>query len=191
VRGEITLKILETIKEAAYLPFELAAAILISGYGASMSKMEYNLDKLQRERKLGDFDADQKSRLSKMMHKLRHEGLVVKNKGGFLNLTEKGLQRLERLKLILRKKKNSAENSKNKESSLKIIAFDIPEKYRSKRDWLRHSLASLGFTMLQKSVWIGKIGLPEDFIEDLRRLDLIPHTEIFSINKTGTLKQIS
>lgn len=188
MKGDITFKILDMIRETAYLPFDLAAAILISGYGASMSKMEYNLNKLQRERELRDFDADERRRLSKMMYKLKKNGLLSQSKKGFVSLTESGLQKLEKLKSRLGRKRYSKEG---KDSSLKIIAFDIPEKYRLKRDWLRDSLASLGFTMLQKSVWIGKIGLPEDFIEDLHKFNLISYTEIFSINKTGTLKQIS
>ena len=40
------------------------------------------------------------------------------------------------------------------EDNLKIVIFDISEKERHKRDWIRRNLVDLGFQMLQKSVFI-------------------------------------
>ena len=36
-----------------------------------------------------------------------------------------------------------------------------------------HELSDLDFKMLQRSVWVGKSKLPEEFLEDLRFLKLI------------------
>lgn len=74
-------------------------------------------------------------------------------------------------------------------NELKIIAFDIPEKFRRKRNWLRKTLAGFGFTMLQKSVWAGKAALLHEFIEDLDTLSLTPYIEILAVTKTGSLKK--
>lgn len=72
-----------------------------------------------------------------------------------------------------------------------IVAFDIPEREKRKRNWLRQSLCRMGLSMVQKSVWIGRVKLPEDFIESLRHLKLADCVEIFEITKTGTLKHLA
>lgn len=41
-----------------------------------------------------------------------------------------------------------------------IVIFDIPEKKRKVRDWIRGQLSLWDYTMLQKSVWIGKGEFP-------------------------------
>ena len=61
---------------------------------------------------------------------------------------------------------------KRKEKNI-IIAFDIPETYRKKRDWLRIEIISLGFIPLQKSVWFGPAPLPKEFIKFLDELKII------------------
>lgn len=71
-----------------------------------------------------------------------------------------------------------------------IIMFDIPEKEKRKREWLRAALVAMGCRRLQKSVFAGRIKLPEQFLDDVRLLHLLPHVEIFAITKTGSLKQI-
>ena len=51
-----------------------------------------------------------------------------------------------------------------------IFSFDIPEKERVKRAWVRGVLKNLGFTMIQQSVWLGKGPLPKQFTERLQLL---------------------
>jgi len=36
----------------------------------------------------------------------------------------------------------------------RVVAFDIPEKLRKERDWLRESLRHWGFKKIQKSIWV-------------------------------------
>jgi DNA-binding transcriptional regulator PaaX len=75
------------------------------------------------------------------------------------------------------------------DNKLKVIIFDIPEKERHKREWLRVSLLALGFSFLQQSVWMGKNKIPESFIVDLRDRKLLPCVEIFEINQKGTIER--
>jgi hypothetical protein len=56
---------------------------------------------------------------------------------------------------------------------------------------MRSALKNLGFRMIQKSVWVGKVTLPEDFLSDLRQLNLISCVEIFEVNKAGSLRHIT
>jgi len=70
---------------------------------------------------------------------------------------------------------------------LKVIVFDVPESHRAKRQWLRSTIAGFGFSMLQKSVWIGEQKLPAGFVEDLNALGLGNYVHIFAVAKRGTI----
>ena len=69
--------------------------------------------------------------------------------------------------------------------------IDIPESERKKRAWLRSALKNLNFKMIQQSVWIGKVRIPEEFLRDLRNMHLTEYVEIFEISKAGSLQQIT
>ena len=71
-----------------------------------------------------------------------------------------------------------------------IVIFDVPEKEKWKREWLRNTLRELGMKNVQKSVFIGKVKIPELFLENMRKLHAIDYVEIFEIGKTGTLKHV-
>ncbi|MBI2635441.1 MAG: CRISPR-associated endonuclease Cas2, partial [Parcubacteria group bacterium] len=73
---------------------------------------------------------------------------------------------------------------------LKVVIFDIPEKQKHKREWLRGQLQDLGFKMIQKSVWMGKRKFPKEFLEDIRDLKLLAYVEIFSVTKTGSMRPL-
>lgn len=72
-------------------------------------------------------------------------------------------------------------------SRLTIVIFDIPEREKRKRRWLRDALKLLGFTLLQKSVWTAHAKLPKIFLIDLRDLDLLPYIHIFTVQESGTI----
>ena len=72
-----------------------------------------------------------------------------------------------------------------------IVVFDIPEKERSKRAWIREVLKNLDLKMIQKSVWVGKVKIPKQFIDDLDKFNMVDFVEIFEISKAGSLKQIN
>lgn len=119
-----------------------------------------------------------------LLNKLKREGIISKktqSKYSPWYLTKQG-------KLILNRIKNGNQKKSVRISqTLKIITFDIPERERKKRDRLRRELISLGFDKLQKSVWVGKIEIPEHFIRELRKSDLLSCVQIFSVGKGGTL----
>lgn len=72
---------------------------------------------------------------------------------------------------------------------LTIVAFDIPEKERRKRDWIRRCLVEMDFKPLQKSVWTARGGVHEDFVEALRERNLLNAVHIFGVTKHGTIKE--
>jgi len=59
-----------------------------------------------------------------------------------------------------------------------IIIFDIPEKKKRYREWLRTELVGFGFTLIQKSVWLGP-ALPKEFVEYLNEVKLLKHVRFF------------
>lgn len=69
----------------------------------------------------------------------------------------------------------------------RLVCFDIPERDRAKRQWLRGELTACGYRQLQKSVWIGEVPLPQDFIEALDTLELRGRVHILRVESEGTL----
>jgi DNA-binding transcriptional regulator PaaX len=73
--------------------------------------------------------------------------------------TEKG--RLRSLEITL----NNIKNKKQKwDGKWRMVAFDIPEKFKNGRDALRHKLKKVGFCELQKSVLITPYNCKEEIM---------------------------
>ena len=129
------------------------------------------------------------------LHRLKQQGLVKKEgkkPSVHWSITKKGLERMH----FLSKKKNpfslsSAKFQKSSKKFITLVIFDIPEKEKSKRRWLRESLKSLEFSFLQKSVWLSTHGLPEEFLHALRERNMLSYIHIFAISKGGAITQIS
>jgi len=127
-----------------------------------------------------------------LMNRLKRDGLITKKgegRGSDWHITKAGVRHLERLKENPRVSTQlpSRRYAKKKSASLVIVTFDIPERERRKRNWLRVQLVALGFEMLQKSVWIGKVQIPDDLVIDMKKCDLIPCVHILSIHKSGSI----
>lgn len=183
----ITAKILEKISSGAIVSAALFETIIESGYGTSRSKLQKNFD-----RKINTNDNDQNQDIKRkrqnfylILSKLKREGFIKKKEDKWF-ITSAGKGKL--LKLFRKLPRRKYE--KEADSTVKIIAFDIPERERGKRTWLRKNLEELGFKLLQKSVWMGKTKLPEEFLEDLREYKIFPYVDIFAITKSGSIKSI-
>jgi len=132
-----------------------------------------------------NFDYKQRQKLSSLIYKLKKEGLVQAGGRGW-QITQLGLNKIKALKNKLSKR---PVYQKEKDGLLKIISFDIPEKIRNHRLWLRVALKNLDFKMLQKSVWLGKAQLPQQFVKDLQKRGLVNHVKILGISQTGNLRE--
>lgn len=86
-------------------------------------------------------------------------------------LTEKGL--LEFIKFRIQDSKSSWDGK------WRMVVFDISEKIRTQRDFLRKQLKWLGFKELQKSVWI----FPYDIKKDLEEI-----LTIFGLDFSGDVR---
>lgn len=197
-RGEILLKVLEFLESATIDTVDLLAAFLNAGYGASYGKLNYELSKIKSERARTNFEKrlelESKQKYYNLIYKLKRDGLIEEeiSKGHkFFNITGLGIKKLKNLQTRTKERMPPARYQKENGGKLIIIIFDIPEKERKKREWLRFALKNLGLKMIQKSVWLGKIKIPKQFLKDIDRLRILDFIEIFEITKTGSLKYIT
>ena len=167
--------------------------MLVSGYGASIGKIDYEHKKLQKARsldKVKNEDTAQKiKRLSIFLSKIKRDGLLEEagdNTNKQFKITQKGKSKLLQLKNNLPEKHYEKKIGGN----VVIISFDIPERFRNKRNWFRDVIRNLGFEMIHQSVWLGKTKIPKELVENMGKLDILAYVQIFEISKSGTLKKI-
>jgi len=191
--------ILQTIIEAGQFNMALLD-IMTSDYCTTHKKLKQISNPFYREvykdwnpkkwRSMEKYQKTQRQKFYNILAYLRRKGLVAKikndnkQKHSYWIITAKG-------KSFWKKKfKNhlsSYSYKKEPTKSLIIVIFDIMEKERKKRDWLRQSLISLEFKQLQKSVWIGRNKLPEELLQDIKNLNIWSSVEIFTIQESGTI----
>lgn len=193
IKGAILIKILEFLENEASSQVNLIEAILISGYGASMGKIDYEYEKIQQASEIQKFKIKEfrinKLRLQKFLSKLKKDGLIENIKGdkNKIAISKTGTIKLFKLKRKLPFKIYTLDN---KNTNPVIISFDIPEKLKNKRNWLREVIQNLGFEMVHKSVWLGKGKIPKQLILDLEGMKILEFVEIFEVTKSGTLKKL-
>lgn len=134
-RGDIARAILLIVKTSGLL----ATALLAPNVLTSLSK-------------LGIIHDPRKSNcvINRSRNTLLRNGCLKRNTNGYLELTEKGSQKLiyylcENYKLNI---------PKIWDKKWRVIIFDIAEGKRHLRERLRRSLVSVGFVRLQGSVWV-------------------------------------
>lgn len=185
MKGEATLRILKAIEGRPHTMGDLLAAIFEAGYGASYRRILNVAGKHTAAREVSQ-------RYHNLIYKLKRDGLVEERTSGtekILTLSEKGKAKLEALKN--RGKLPDVKGYKKEEAAtFVIVSFDVPERDRKKRDWLRAVLKNLELRMIQKSVWVGKTKLPIAFLDDLHKLHLLDYVQIFQISKSGTLTEL-
>ncbi|TSD04131.1 MAG: hypothetical protein Greene071436_181 [Parcubacteria group bacterium Greene0714_36] len=129
--------------------------------------------------------------LSSTLYRLRKDGLIAKsgpNRKSQWIITPKG-------KTFLRATTQRKPTFPHLEYAalppldhiVRLVSFDIPEKQRQKRDWLRSELLQCEYRMLHRSVFIGNRPLPEELVKEIASLNLMRHLQIVSIDRKGTL----
>jgi DNA-binding transcriptional regulator PaaX len=99
-----------------------------------------------------------------ILWRLQKKGLVKKTEK-YYQLTFQGLKIVKNFKTD-----NSAKTVWD--GRWRMIMFDIPEKKRKERDWLRYQLLCLDYQSVQKSVFIGRQPIEEDVWNDIVERDL-------------------
>src|SRR3989344_917618 len=197
MKGKLTLKVLEFL-EAGAASTEEILNIFLTDYHTSYRRLRgIPENPKKRERRyapeIEEIKIQRAARQSfyDLMSRLKRDELVRKINESRWKITKQGL--VKKLKLIL-KQKNSLPAPKydaRESNEWTIVIFDIPERESRKREWLRAALTRLGLKMFQKSVWIGKVIFPEEFIRDLAKLQLVSYVEILAITKKGSLRRLA
>ncbi len=193
MRGELVFTFLNLLGEVTASAEDHIAGYLNAGYGASFKKLEFEAQKhrRQRERREAMHEKEKvlRQRYFVMRGYLMREGFVVV-KNGNIGLTQQGVSRLRSLQEDSSSRLSMPGYTILPGSTALLVIFDIPESQKRKRAWLRRALKSMSFTMLQRSVWIGRGALPDAFLVDLARLEIVEFVEIFEITKKGTLHRV-
>ncbi|MDP3975254.1 MAG: CRISPR-associated endonuclease Cas2 [Candidatus Jorgensenbacteria bacterium] len=197
-KGDILLAVLARIAEGAGDATALFGAFVEAGYGASYGRVGYvarrNRAEVGRIERALQSERETTHKYRILLSALKRDGLIEErpNKlGRAFIITRRGIEKLAALR---KRKKNmlpSIAYEPEKSDVVTIVTFDIPERERRKRAWLRAVLKRLEFTLVQKSVWMGKIKIPRSLLDDLRALRLVEFVEIFQVTKTGSLKHVA
>lgn len=118
-----------------------------------------------------------------MFSRLARDGLVEREKRGLWKITERGRVFIKK---YLAREEEGGKIDRSRAPDLMLV-FDVPEKRKKWRNWLRGELCFLGFKKVQKSVWLGWSPLPEYLLNELARARLVDCVQIFSVVKRGTL----
>ena len=188
MKGETIYKILDFLEDVSMDTADFLGAFLSAGYGATPGKIDYKYRKKSEQRFHYQLDRDKRRRLQVYLSKLKGDGLILENSSKEIALSVKGKTKLH----LLKKKKILDKHSYKKENGDRviIISYDLPVPFNKERNILRDILRMLGFNMVHKSVWIGKVKLPEQFIDALGKLEILSFVEILEVTKNGSLKSI-
>lgn len=132
--------------------------------------------------------AMKRANLFLLLSRLRAQGLVESRKesnrsGNEWRITQTGKRKLA----LFRKHRGMLSGAGNETDYPKIVAFDIPERSKEARIWIRQALKRLHYKLLQKSVWIGDAKLPEGFFQSLADYEAMEAVHVFAISKRGSI----
>ncbi len=184
MKGEIIYKILNSLGDVVLDQVDFVNAFLAAGYGATGNKINYEFSKIQDKRIRRQLEKEKISKFKNYLAKLKGNGLILENESKKIYLSEKGKNKLNKFK---NSPLSNKENYKKKIGErVVVVSYDIPIAFNKERNILRDMLRMLGFNLVHKSVWIGKVLLPERFVADLSKLGILDYVEILEVTKNGT-----
>ena len=117
--------------------------------------------------------------------RLQKEGLIQQDpKQKFYYLTDKGKE------LVFYVKNRFLILNEPWDKKLRIVIFDIPEKQKHWRYYLRKELELMQFKQLQRSVYVGKYPLPQSLISEIEDNNFGKDIHIFTIDKADRQEEI-
>lgn len=121
----------------------------------------------------------------KNLRRLRKDGLITKDsKRGVYCLTDDGK------KFVTYAQDRFSALTSKWDGKLHLVIFDVPEKKKHWRKVIREELLLMEYKQIQKSVYVGKHPLPQDFCKELDREGLGSCLFIFTIDKTDRKEKI-
>ena len=174
------------------LPFKLGVASLAIIIGVAENviitsasilegptKLRKKLNRLAEIKSFSEYYEElsnlRENRFRTALWRLQEKGLVEKKKGT-LHLTSLGLKYFNKIKAF-------GDRRKKWDGKWRILMFDIPERIKKERHWLRSELYALGYKPLQKSVFIGKFPLKEDLFKEITRRRLNNYINLITVGE--------
>jgi|GEM_PF-258519 len=208
IKNEWLFKALEILEEQVYSLADFVVDFCASSksdysalrnpphrYRETLSERLRKTAEMEEVRKIERLEASRILRRAyNLIYRMKRDGLVQvsgKGRGAKIKITGDGQRKKEGIASTLLFNFPVKKYTKEVSKVLLIVSFDVPEKYKAKRDWLRSVLGHLGFRRLQKSIFIGKTKFPEALIKDLRKLSMINFIEIFAVGHRGTIRQLA
>ena len=115
------------------------------------------------------------------LHRLHRSRLIQRDYNSIVSLTEEGEKRARFAYIEAESALHRAGESKW-DGGWRIVFFDIPEKDRKSRDYLRKVLKIVGFKEFQRSIWAYPYPVPS-FLKDLMLEDSVkPHIKFITTN---------
>lgn len=193
MQKNLTFTALSTIGADQVELKNLFETMLMSGYGGPAGHIGTTR---QRVKGRGSPAAQQlvalrenKKRCRALIKRLEQQGLIErtqKREKVFVTITRRGTSRLAHIQ-ERKALKEAPMAAQAQNARWIIVVFDIPEGKRSKRDWIRRTLNTMGFIMIQKSVWMSQTVLPRVFIENIAEQGIASYVEILEVTKEGSI----
>lgn len=114
--------------------------------------------------------------IKQTISRMQKHGLIKKEGGKYiLTFIGKNIA-----KYILGRKKIF---EKKWDKKYRVVIFDIPEKKKHLRNWLREELYLLKYEKLQESVFVGKFPLSRDLIEEINHKKIKKNVDYLLVEK--------
>lgn len=126
------------------------------------------------------FSRYKKRSLETTLYRLKKQNIIAEKEGAWIFTPHGRKFYVRRREKIFKKfespfKKDAAKNL--------LLIFDIPEKQKQERDWFRSQLKMFGYTMIQKSVWLGPSPLPKQFLDYARNIGIEKTFRTFKVSR--------
>lgn len=132
-----------------------------------------NIKKVKEQRKV---------LFSATLSRLKQEGFIASsgnNRNTLWRLTSSGANHVKQI--------NIDSSLPAKDSKLRLVVFDIPEKERGLRDRIRTLLSISEYKPLQRSVWIGERPLREKIFKEITQHNIQKYIHMFEIKERGSI----
>src|SRR3989344_2741433 len=144
-----------------------------------IGKLDGYLDRESLEWKLMRSAGIDPHKIYNGFNNLEKRGLI-KNHGNNFRLTSTGIKWYKNSQLKYFKNKNRRWDGK-----WRIVIFDIPEEFHNERNNLRRKMRSLGFYMLQKSVFIFPYPCEEELGDLCSRIGIDEYVDVLIAESAG------
>lgn len=141
------------------------------GLGRAIREVERQADRCPH-----DFSSRSSKTISTTLTRLKERGLVFNRgpkKKAVWQLTKRGRKHFRVMSTEL--------ELPPEDGKTRLVVFDIPEKERMKRAWLRSRLFACEYRLLQRSVWMGTRPLPEDLYGELTKRKLSGYIHVVGL----------